>query len=183
MSQAQSLFIITGDSDIYCTLYPLPGTDIRRVLTETLPATPGIASIQSHLVLRAPRQAVAWRLHRLTDKQTAALRREADAMSGEIPTSLGPLTGVELETLRLLLDDGRISAAHVARELDISRSTAYRTIQSLLEDWGRPPQGGDRARRSRVPHHRAVHPGCHAAARPHSADRAQRAPARGDSPP
>ena len=61
-------------------------------------------------------------------------------MSGEIPASLGPLTGVELESLRLLLDDGRISAAHVARELDISRSTAYRTIQSLLETGAARPR-------------------------------------------
>jgi DNA-binding Lrp family transcriptional regulator len=32
-----------------------------------------------------------------------------------------------------MVDDGRISAAQVARELGLSRSTAYRTIQSLLE--------------------------------------------------
>lgn len=131
--QVQSLFITTGDSDIYCTLYPLPGTDMRRLLTRTLPATPGIASIQSHLVLRAPRQAVAWRLHRLPEDQAEALRGQADSVPSPTPAALGPLTEVEFSTLRLLLDDGRISAAQVARDLDISRSTAYRTIQSLLE--------------------------------------------------
>jgi len=140
LPQAQSLFIVTGDSDIYCTLYPLPGTDISRMLIATLPAIPGIASVQSHLVLRAPRQAVAWRLQRLTDKQTTALRAQADAISGPIPASLGPLTGAEFDTLRLLLDDGRIPAAQVARELGISRSTAYRTIQSLLETGAARPR-------------------------------------------
>jgi DNA-binding Lrp family transcriptional regulator len=131
--QAQSLFVTTGDSDLYCTLYPLPGTDMRRLLTRTLPATPGIASLRSHLVLNAPRQAVAWRLHRLPEEQAAALRREADAAPSPMPAALGPLTEVEFATLRLLFDDGRISAAQVARDLGLSRSTAYRTIQSLLE--------------------------------------------------
>lgn len=96
--QVQSLFITTGDSDIYC-----------------------------------PRQAVAWRLHRLPEDPAEALRGQADSVPSPMPAALGPLTEVEFSTLRLLLDDGRISAAQVARDLDISRSTAYRTIQSLLE--------------------------------------------------
>lgn len=138
--QAQSLMITTGDSDIYCTLYPLPGTDLRRLLTETLPATPGITSIQSHLVLSAPREAITWRLHRLTSEQEASLREQADAAPGNIPAALPSLTETEFATLRLLVDDGRISAAQVARELGVSRSTGHRTIQSLLETGAARPR-------------------------------------------
>ncbi|MFF1697706.1 Lrp/AsnC family transcriptional regulator [Streptomyces sp. NPDC058257] len=131
--QAQSLITTTGDSDIYCTLYPLPGTDTRRLLTRTLPEIPGIASIQSHLVLRSAREAFTWRLDRLTARQTEELRQQADPLPDAAPTSVGPLNEIEFRTLQLLVDDSRISAAQVARELDVSRSTAYRTIQSLLE--------------------------------------------------
>jgi DNA-binding Lrp family transcriptional regulator len=131
--EAQSIMITSGNADIYCTIYPLSGTDLRRLLTHTLPAIPGIASIQSHLVLRTARQAVAWHLDRLTDGQTAALREHADADPGSPPEHVEPLNEAEFNTLRLLFEDGRISAAQAARELDVSRSTAYRLIQSVLE--------------------------------------------------
>ncbi|WP_020666590.1 AsnC family transcriptional regulator [Amycolatopsis nigrescens] len=136
--EAQSILITAGDADVFCTLYPLPGTDVRRLLTETLPGIPGIESLRSHLVLRTERQAVAWHLDRLTGEQAAALREHVDtAAPAEV---LGPLNDAEFGTLRLLFDDGRISAAQVARELDVSRSTAYRLIQSLLESGAARPR-------------------------------------------
>ncbi|MCP2163270.1 Lrp/AsnC family transcriptional regulator [Goodfellowiella coeruleoviolacea] len=138
--EAQSILITSGDADIYCTIYPLSGTDLRRLLTHTLPAIPGIASIQAHLVLRAARQAVAWHLNRLTDAQAAALREHVDADPNSPPDRVGPLTEAESNTLRLLFDDGRISAAQAARELDVSRSTAYRLIQSVLEQGAARPR-------------------------------------------
>ncbi|TDD55646.1 Lrp/AsnC family transcriptional regulator [Saccharopolyspora elongata] len=131
--EAQSILITSGDADIHCTIYPLAGTDLRRLLTRTLPAIPGIASIESHLVLRTARQAVAWHLDRLTDEQTAALRGHVDADPSSPPETVGPLGEAEFNALRLLFDDGRITAAQAARELDVSRSTAYRLIQSVLE--------------------------------------------------
>jgi DNA-binding Lrp family transcriptional regulator len=138
--EAQSLMITSGDSDIYCTLYPLAGTDLRRLLIRTMPAMPGVESIRSHLVLRAARQAVTWRLNRLTHEQTAALRQHTDVVPDSPPTTVGLLNDLEYRTLRLLVDDGRISAAQVARELDVSRSTAYRMIQSLLEKGAARPR-------------------------------------------
>ncbi|KAA5828400.1 Lrp/AsnC family transcriptional regulator [Saccharopolyspora hirsuta] len=138
--EAQSILITSGDADIYCTIYPLPGTDLRGLLTRTLPATPGIASIQSHLVLSMSRHAVSWHLNRLTPEQEAALREHADADPGSPPETLDPLSEAEFAVLRLLVEDGRLTAAQAARELDVSRSTAYRLIQSVLEKGAARPR-------------------------------------------
>nr|WP_042197359.1 Lrp/AsnC ligand binding domain-containing protein [Kibdelosporangium sp. MJ126-NF4]CEL22903.1 AsnC-family transcriptional regulator [Kibdelosporangium sp. MJ126-NF4]CTQ90043.1 AsnC-family transcriptional regulator [Kibdelosporangium sp. MJ126-NF4] len=133
---AQSILVTTGDADIHCTIYPLRGTDPRTLLTRTLPAIPGVASIQSHLVLRTARRAVSWRIDRLTDAQAAVLKAHATPTDATVDT----LTEAEFETLRLMFDDGRISAAEVARALEVSRSTAYRLIQSVLDGGAAQPR-------------------------------------------
>ncbi|MER7078231.1 DNA-binding transcriptional regulator, Lrp family [Saccharopolyspora kobensis] len=138
--EAQSILITSGDADVYCTIYPLPGTDLRHLLTRALPATPGIASIQAHLVLNTSRQAVSWHLDRLTGEQEAALREHADADPGAPPETMDPLGEAEFAVLRLLREDGRLTAAQAARELDVSRSTAYRLIQSVLEKGAARPR-------------------------------------------
>ncbi|ONI84114.1 transcriptional regulator [Actinosynnema sp. ALI-1.44] len=127
--EAQSILVTTGDADIHCTIYPLAGTDQRKLLTKTLPGIPGVASVQSHLVLRIARRAVSWRIDRLTDEQADVLGAYASPADADV----GALTDAEFQTLRLLFDDGRVSAAEVARSLDVSRSTAHRLLQSLLD--------------------------------------------------
>lgn len=138
--EAQSILITSGDADIYCTIYPLPGTDLRRLLTRTLPATPGIASIQSHLVLNMTRHAVSWHLDRLTAEQAATLREHSDTAPSPPPETVNPLSEAEFDVLRLLVEDGRLTAARTARELGTSRSTAYRLIQSVLEKGAARPR-------------------------------------------
>lgn len=134
--EAQSILVTTGEADIHCTIYPLPGTDPRKLLTHTLPGIAGVASIESHLVLRIARRAVSWRIDRLTDAQAAVLGAHTSPETATAET----LTAAEFDTLRLLFDDGRISAAEVARSLDVSRSTAYRLIQSLLDGGAARPR-------------------------------------------
>nr|WP_225953658.1 Lrp/AsnC ligand binding domain-containing protein [Kibdelosporangium phytohabitans] len=134
--EAQSILVTTGDADIHCTIYPLVGTDPRKLLTRTLPGIAGVASVQSHLVLRTARRAVSWRIDRLTKAQAAALAAYASPAAASLET----LTDPEFRTLRLLFDDGRISAADVARSLDVSRSTAYRLLQSVLDGGAARPR-------------------------------------------
>ncbi|WP_381796598.1 Lrp/AsnC family transcriptional regulator [Streptomyces niveus] len=133
LDEVQTLLLTTGSADIYCSVYPLLGTDIFELLTRRLPGIPGIVSVESQLVLRAYAMGQVWRLHRLTGEQTDRLREHAVPITQDRRASPGQLSDLERRTLRLMVDNGRIPAADIARELDVSRSTAYRTSQSLLE--------------------------------------------------
>ncbi|CAL9423056.1 Lrp/AsnC family transcriptional regulator [Streptomyces albus] len=131
--EVQTLLVTTGSADIYCSVYPLLGTDIFDLLTNRLPGIPGIVSTESHLVLRAHTMGQTWRLHRLDQAQTDRLREHAVQVSQERRASLEELSDLERRTLELMVANGRIPAADIARELGVSRSTAYRTSQTLLE--------------------------------------------------
>ncbi|MFC4565980.1 Lrp/AsnC family transcriptional regulator [Nocardiopsis mangrovi] len=133
LEEVQTLLITTGSADIYCTVYPLLGSDIFDLLTRRLPGLPGIVSTQSMLVLRTQSMGQSWRLHRLPPDREAALAGYGDQVRQAPPAGLHELNAAELRTLELLAGDGRISAAEVARELQVSRSAAYRMTQSLLE--------------------------------------------------
>lgn len=138
--EAQSILITTGDADIHCTIYPLRGTDSRRLLSRDLPSIPGVASLHSELVLRPVRQGIDWRIGRLSTEQASALSQHGLPGTDSEPRTVPPLSTTEFDVLRLLFDDGRISAAQVARELGLSRSTAYRVIQSLLDGGAARPR-------------------------------------------
>ncbi len=133
--EVQSIMLTTGLTDLYCTVYPLPDTDVNHLLMTQLPSIPGIDSIRSDLVLRAAREGFGWRLHRLREEQREKLSAladylpDADAAARPAP-DLGP---IEYGALAMLLEDGRVSSAQVARELEISTSSAYRVVQGLLE--------------------------------------------------
>ncbi|MFJ2216733.1 Lrp/AsnC ligand binding domain-containing protein [Streptomyces sp. NPDC101062] len=133
LAEVQTLLLTTGSADLYCSVYPLLGTDIFDLLTHRLPGIPGIVSTESQLVLRAYTMGQSWRLHRLSEEQTGRLREHAVQITQERRTSPDELSELERRTLELMVDNGRIPAADIARELDVSRSTAYRTSQALLE--------------------------------------------------
>ncbi len=126
--------VTAGQADVYCSVLPARRADARALLTSTIPATPGIRSARSELVLSATTKSDAWRLPRLTQTQVRVLTNQApqDTPPKTSPTPPAALTDDELRTLRLLAADGRMTAAQVARELNIGQSTAYRTTQSLL---------------------------------------------------
>ncbi|MGW2512655.1 winged helix-turn-helix transcriptional regulator [Streptomyces scopuliridis] len=140
LTEVQTLLLTTGSADIYCSVYPLHGTDIFDLLTRRLPGIPGIVSAESQLVLRAYAMGQSWRVHRLSDDQTERLREHAVLITRERFTSPDQLSELERRTLELMAANGRIPAADIARELDISRSTAYRTAQSLLESGALRPR-------------------------------------------
>ena len=131
--EVQSIMMTTGATDLYCTVYPLPDTEVQQLLMTRLPAIDGVSSIRSDLVLRAAREGFGWRLHRLTEEQTATLTALAD-YDPDSPATASPSLGPnEHGALAMLLDDGRTSSAQVARKLNISNSSAYRLVQNLLE--------------------------------------------------
>ncbi|MFK4189913.1 Lrp/AsnC family transcriptional regulator [Streptomyces sparsogenes] len=120
----------TGRSDVYCSLHAARRDRARELLMERIPSVPGVRSAHSELVLRAATKSDAWRLHRLGEDQVAALRELADPR--DEPVGAAEFSADELRAVELLRQDGRASAAEVARAVGVSQSTAYRLLQSLL---------------------------------------------------
>ncbi|WP_030601594.1 Lrp/AsnC family transcriptional regulator [Streptomyces fulvoviolaceus] len=126
--------VTAGQSDVYCSVQPARRDRTTELLTRTIPATPGVRSARSELVLSATTKSDSWRLPRLSEDQVRRLTEHAAQDEAvDTPARHGTLTDDELRTLRLLAADGRITAAQVSRELGIGQSTAYRITQSLLQ--------------------------------------------------
>ncbi|MEU7660641.1 Lrp/AsnC family transcriptional regulator [Streptomyces lincolnensis] len=125
--------VTAGHSDVYCAVQPARRDRTTDLLSRTIPATPGVRSARSELILSATTKSDSWRLPRLTEDQVRRLTEHAAPdRAVDPPPHHTALTDDELRTLRLLATDARSSAAQVARELGIGQSTAYRTTQSLL---------------------------------------------------
>lgn len=135
LPEATLVAVTAGQADVYCSVQPARRARTRELLTRTIPATPGVRSARSELVLGATAKSDTWRLPRLTEDQRQLLAKHLLSAAEEptAPGTPGPPGGDELRTLRLLAADGRITAAQVSRELGIGSSTAYRTTQSLLQ--------------------------------------------------
>lgn len=129
LPEVQMVASTAGRFDVYCTVQPASRADTKELLTERLPNMPGIRSAHSELVLRAFTKSSAWRLHRLSSEALEALATRDEPAAGD-DEALGEL---ERGTVELLHADGRISAAEVARALDVAPSTAYRLTHSLLQ--------------------------------------------------
>jgi DNA-binding Lrp family transcriptional regulator len=126
--------VTAGQADVYCAVQPARRDRTRDLLIRGIPATPGVRSARSELVLAATTKSDAWRLSRLAEDQVRLLTKHAAEDTPLVTQAAhGTLTDDELRTLRLLAADGRMTAAQVSRDLGIGQSTAYRTTQSLLQ--------------------------------------------------
>ncbi|MCI2421939.1 Lrp/AsnC family transcriptional regulator [Saccharopolyspora sp. K220] len=131
MPDVQMAATAAGRADVYCAVQPARRVHVENLLTEQLQDLDGIRSVHSELVLRAFTKSSSWRLRRLSAEQSAALHTAT--LPDEVDDELGDELGRdELAAVRLLHEDGRISAAQIARRLGIAPSTAYRLTQSLL---------------------------------------------------
>jgi DNA-binding Lrp family transcriptional regulator len=138
LPEATLVAVTAGQADVYCSVQPARRERTRELLTRSIPATPGVRSARSELVLGSSAKSDAWRLSRLTEDQVGLLSGQLEeSASGAAPAAVGAsqeaLGAEELRTLRVLAGDGRATAAQVSRELGIGQSTAYRITQSLLQ--------------------------------------------------
>ncbi|WKX09056.1 Lrp/AsnC family transcriptional regulator [Streptomyces sp. NL15-2K] len=135
LPETSHVAVTAGQADVYCSVQPSRRDHTTELLARTIPATPGVRSARSELVLSATTKSDSWRLPRLDADQVARLTRHAaqDEAVKEPPPRHAALTDDEERALRLLAADGRMTAAQIARELGIAQSTAYRTTQSLLQ--------------------------------------------------
>ena len=133
IADVQAIVQTSGSNDIYANLYPLRGSSDSELLVERIPSIPGIRALDSRMILETAKVGQQWRYPRLSEHQVAALEEQA-AVEGQAPlTDLSDLTDLEFQTMRLMGQDGRISAAEAARRLGVSTSTAARAIRMLLQ--------------------------------------------------
>ncbi|NKE55480.1 Lrp/AsnC family transcriptional regulator [Lentzea sp. PSKA42] len=130
LPEAEFVAITSGQADVYGVLQPAARDQTAELITERVGGIPGIVSTRADIALRSYASAATWRLGRLTPEQEARLRAESPAVQGVAGVRLGD---DELRVARMMQQDGRASAADIARRLELSQSTAYRITQYLLE--------------------------------------------------
>ena len=130
--EIQYIMITSGSGDIYADLFPLVGTDTTELISQRIPSIPGIASVETRLVLDSRRVGQSWRLQRLGPAQESALSTHVVPVNQPPLKSVDDLTDLEFRTMAELGRNARASAAEIARTLDVGSSSAYRAIQMLL---------------------------------------------------
>lgn len=150
LPETQYAAITAGRADVYCILQPSARSENADLLTERIGGIDGVLSSHTEIVLRSYASATTWLLDRLTPEQETRLRagnpadrplgRETRLRAGnppdrplEQPADLRELNADERRVIGVLQEDGRASAADIARRLGLSQSTAYRLAQSVLE--------------------------------------------------
>mgnify|MGYP001072834349 CR=1 FL=1 len=131
LPEAQSVYIVTGEANIRCLLHPRADGDISELVLDVIPQIPGVERISSHGILASSSRSADWTVPGiLSDGQIDLLGGRWDAAgSGE---QEGQLRRTELGVVDQLVANGRITAVQIADELDITRVTAARALETML---------------------------------------------------
>ncbi|WP_181276300.1 Lrp/AsnC family transcriptional regulator [Brevibacterium oceani] len=138
LPQAQSVYIVSGDTDIHCLLHPTAGGDIGELALDVIPHIPGVERIASHRILATSARSGDWKAPGvLSADQVAFLEGEAIAATASLEAGHAedrsrPLRRTELRVADLLADSGRITVMQAAEALDITRATAARALETVL---------------------------------------------------
>ncbi|MCK3769731.1 AsnC family transcriptional regulator [Microbacterium aerolatum] len=124
---ASSVSVLEGSSDIAGMLLPHDDASIRELLFTDFPDLKGISSINVTTVLKFFRSGHDWRAGVLTDEQVEAL----DAYPATDVDPADSLTEDDGDLIALLLKDGRMPVAQLARTLGVNVTTARRRMESL----------------------------------------------------
>ncbi|WP_260395627.1 Lrp/AsnC family transcriptional regulator [Rhodococcus sp. KBW08] len=84
-------------------------------------------------MLKTAKVGQSWRLNRLTGDQVVALESHTEPVVRQPFTSPDQLSELEWQVLEQLANDVRVSSTDLARRFSVSPSTAYRTVQTLLQ--------------------------------------------------
>ena len=144
LPQAQSVYIVSGETDLHCLLHPRAGGDISELVLDVIPAIPGVERIASNRILATSARSGDWKAPGvLTAAQVAFLEGEAIAATAERDRSETDQAGVpsssrtelrrtELRVADLLVGNGRITVMQAAEALDVTRATAARALETVL---------------------------------------------------
>lgn len=121
---------ISQGRDFIATVVAPSLTVLMNEVITPLNRWPGVVESNLRIVTKLHRATYQWITSSLNKHQEAILERELKALP-TIDPNFGHLTQIELDVLKLLMADPRITASEISRELDLSPSTALRTIHRL----------------------------------------------------
>lgn len=124
---ASSVSVLEGSHDIAGMLLPRDDASIRELLFTDFPRLSGIDSINVTTVLKFFRSGHDWHADVLTEDQVRML----DDFSHLEVDPGDRLTPEEEELIAVLLRDGRMPVAQIARALDLNVTTTRRRMESL----------------------------------------------------
>ncbi|ANW21408.1 Lrp/AsnC family transcriptional regulator [Streptomyces clavuligerus] len=134
---------ISGDYPLYAVVHaPSEAATSRAV--DRMFSVPGVRRVNALPALSTLRRGISWDPQFLTDAERDDLLRLGGARPGSTATATAtppakPLSEAERSVVAELIQDGRASAARIARTAGLATSTAHRVVRRVLDEgWVRP---------------------------------------------
>ncbi|MGV9313598.1 winged helix-turn-helix transcriptional regulator [Streptomyces sp. NPDC003691] len=139
----QLLAQISGDYPIYAVVHA-PSEAATSQAIDRMFSVPGVRRVNALPALSTLRRGITWDPRFLDDAERDGLleligsRPEGTATATAMPPAK-PLSDAERAVVALLLQDGRASAASIARAAGMATSTAHRVVRRVLDEgWVKP---------------------------------------------
>ncbi|WP_235174567.1 Lrp/AsnC ligand binding domain-containing protein [Tomitella biformata] len=115
------------------TIVGLSLQDLAGLILDDLPGLPGVLGVRTHLVAKAHIDASSWRIGGLDHQRAQAVSRlPLTGGAEDRPVTLNPWADPHVDLARALAEDGRRTAADLARLTDRPLSTVRRQLGHLL---------------------------------------------------
>ncbi|MDH6440901.1 DNA-binding Lrp family transcriptional regulator [Streptomyces sp. SAI-144] len=139
----QLLAQISGDHPLYAVVHA-PSEAATSEAIDRMFSVPGVRHVKALPALSTLRRGITWDPQFLTDTERAELLKltGAPAEGTATATATPPaksLSEAERTVVAQLIQDGRASAASIARAADLATSTAHRVVRRVLDErWVQP---------------------------------------------
>lgn len=137
----QLLAQISGDYPLYAVVHA-PSEEATSEAIDRMFSVPGVRRVNALPALSTLRRGITWDPQFLTDTERAELLKLTGTRPEGTATATPPakpLSEAERGVVAQLLQDGRASAASIARTADLATSTAHRVVRRVLDEgWVKP---------------------------------------------
>ncbi|WOX15037.1 Lrp/AsnC family transcriptional regulator [Streptomyces sp. N50] len=137
----QLLAQISGDYPLYAVVHA-PSEAATSEAIDRMFSVPGVRRVNALPALSTLRRGITWDPQFLTDTERADLLKLTGSRPEGTATATPPakpLSEAERSVVAQLLQDGRASAASIARIADLATSTAHRMVRRVLDEgWVKP---------------------------------------------
>ncbi|MFI6542838.1 Lrp/AsnC family transcriptional regulator [Streptomyces prunicolor] len=137
----QLLAQISGDYPLYAVVHA-PSEAATSEAIDRMFSVPGVRRVNALPALSTLRRGITWDPQFLTDTERAELLKLTGTRPEGTATATPPakpLSEAERGVVAQLLQDGRASAASIARTADLATSTAHRVVRRVLDEgWVKP---------------------------------------------
>lgn len=137
----QYLAQVSGDYPVYATVHA-PSEQATSEVLDRVYAQPGVRRVITLPSLRTLRRGADWDPRLLTDRERRDLLVIAGPAIEDVATAVPPdraLSEAERTVMSMLQQDGRASAAGIARTAGLATSTAHRMVRRMLDEgWVKP---------------------------------------------